>query len=107
MPRSEADLRSIHQYSAHHREMMGRSERAGCFYCLAEFEPTDITEWVDWPDHVGDGQENELGVTAVCPRCGIDSVLPSAAPITWDSTLLAEMHECWFSDHRIKRRGAG
>ena len=49
----------------------------GCFYCLRMFHPSTITEWVD---------ENEEGVgqTALCPHCGIDSVIPSvpSRPVT-------------------------
>lgn len=35
-----------------------------CYYCLMHFFATDIKEWVDG------------GLTALCPICGIDSVVP-------------------------------
>lgn len=40
-----------------------RSSRCGCFYCLAIFQGNEIAQWID------DGK------TALCPKCGIDSVL--------------------------------
>jgi hypothetical protein len=91
---SRADLESIHRYSDHHRELLARSERAGCFYCGAMFDPTEIMDWVD-------GRQVETGntadgVTALCPRCGIDAVLPSAAPISLNDEVLGEMHHYWF-----------
>ena len=95
MPRSPADLHSIHGFSSRHRLLLERSEHAGCFHCLAEFSPSTIGEWVDEPESVDD-EELSVGVTALCPRCGIDSVLPSAAPIRWDETLLSEMQAFWF-----------
>lgn len=97
MPRWEADLRSIHQFSTRNRVLLAQSEFAGCFYCGTRFAPTEITEWIDLP--AGDDSDDERlerGVTALCPYCGIDSVLPTAAPITWDNQLLKDMHAHWF-----------
>jgi hypothetical protein len=90
---NRADLESIHHYSARHRDLLQRSDRAGCFYCQGMFAPSEVVDWVDGiqPD-TGDTAE---GVTALCPRCGIDAVLPSAAPIALSPTLLAAMH-CYF-----------
>ena len=92
--RSIADLTSIHRFSDHHRELLARSDRAGCFYCRRLFDPREIADWIDEP-HPGTG-ETTNGVTALCPHCGIDAVLPSAAPIQLDGALLAEMHRYWF-----------
>ena len=51
-----------------HREDVLGSTVCGCFYCCAEFEPGEIHEWVD-------ADEQGLGQTALCPRCGIDAVI--------------------------------
>ena len=84
MTYNPADLESIHGFSDHHRELLAQSERAGCFYCRRTFDPREITKWVDG------------GVTALCPRCGIDAVLPSAMPVPLTAELLASMHSRWF-----------
>src|SRR5690348_16373657 len=91
---NRADFESIHRYSDHHREILARSEEAGCFYCGAMFSPAEITDWIDGPQ-VSTGDTTD-GVTALCPRCGIDAVLPSAEPIRLSPELLAQMHEFWF-----------
>lgn len=92
--RDAADFRSIHRFSDNHRELLARSDRAGCFHCRTIFDPRQIRDWIDGaPDETGDLRD---GVTALCPRCGIDAVLPSAAPITLTADLLAEMHAFWF-----------
>jgi hypothetical protein len=91
---SRGDLKSIHKHCIRHRDQVQRSRQCGCFYCLATFTPGEIRDWVDPPD----SEENEpSGVTALCPRCGIDAVLPDdipGAPIT--ASLLAEMRCYWF-----------
>ena len=91
---NKADLESIHKYSSHHRELLAHSDRAGCFYCGAIFNPTEIMDWVD-EQQVETGS-TEDGVTALCPRCGIDAVLPAAAPIALDEDVLSAMHRHWF-----------
>ncbi|HEX6049454.1 MAG TPA: hypothetical protein VFZ21_09300 [Gemmatimonadaceae bacterium] len=91
MTYNRADLESIHRFSDHHRELLARSERAGCFYCRRMYDPREITEWIDGPQF-----ESAGGVTALCPRCGIDAVLPSAMPVPLTAELLAEMHSQWF-----------
>jgi hypothetical protein len=73
-----------HQLSIHHRTDILRSERCGCFYCLRIFLPSEIEEWVD------DGQ------TALCPYCGIDSVLGSASGIEISQDFLGQMRERYF-----------
>jgi hypothetical protein len=91
---NRADLESIHKHSSKHRDVLARSHRAGCFYCQAFFAPADIMDWVDGPQ-VETGSTAD-GITALCPRCGIDAVLPSGAPIPLDAEVLAQMHHYFF-----------
>lgn len=79
-----------HKFCRRHREVVLQSDLCGCFYCLNVFSPGEIEEWCH------DGE------TAICPKCGINSVLPSdsGAPLTSD--FLAEMKEHWFGRrHRV------
>jgi hypothetical protein len=92
--RTTADFESLHRYSSNNRELLAKSEAAGCFYCGAMFSASEIKDWVDGKQLNTGGLET--GVTALCPRCGIDSVLPAAAPINLTQSLLAEMHDHWF-----------
>ena len=91
--RDQADLESVHRFSSQNRELLARSDRAGCFYCRRIYDPGEIRDWVDGP--VARGGDLRDGVTALCPRCGIDAVLPSAA-VPLDDGLLADMHRYWF-----------
>ena len=82
---SEAHI-AAHTHSIRHRQEIERSDLCGCFYCMEVFPPSEIDEWID------DGAAQ----TAVCPRCGIDSLVGSASgyPITKD--FLQRMHDHWF-----------
>lgn len=83
------DIIKAHEHSDHHRDELFNSEICGCFYCLATFKPDEIEEWTN----EFDGAE----VTALCPHCGIDSVIGSASgyPITHE--FLSQMYEYWFN----------
>ena len=76
-----------HARSANHREEVERASACGCFFCREEFASREITTWVD---------ENAAGIgqTALCPRCGVDAVLPMRAGV--DGTLLEELHAHWY-----------
>ena len=65
-----------------HRAELLASNECGCFYCLALFTPGEIDEWCD------------EGETALCPRCGIDSVIPARVGV--DVEFLRRMHRRWF-----------
>lgn len=83
----QTDLDAIHRYCTHHRPLLERSASAGCISCGASFAPAEIKDWVD-------------SDTAKCPRCGVDSVLPSAAPVMLDERMLHAMRTYWFTGTR-------
>jgi hypothetical protein len=56
----------------------------GCFSCLKIFAPTEIKEWVD---------EDK---TAICPYCGIASIISESSKIPITKDFLEEMNNYWF-----------
>lgn len=83
------DYHRAHQYSSGHRQQIEASELCGCFYCLATFPPAVIEEWIDEVDE-------RTGQTALCPRCGIDSVIGSKAGFPLTKEFLTSMQKHWF-----------
>jgi hypothetical protein len=62
---------------------------------LAIFTPLQIEDWVDEWDKNG-VEINEGGQTALCPKCGIDSVIGSKSGYPITSAFLEKMHAHWF-----------
>lgn len=87
MDPSKSELLAAHRHCNGHREAVARSGVCGCFSCSENFSRAEITEWCDEGD-----------VTALCPRCGIDSVLGDASglPVT-DPGFLEAMNKFFFS----------
>lgn len=80
-------LKLAHKNSSCHKEEILKGDLSGCFHCGETFLPTEINEWIK--------ENNNRGETAICPKCGIDSVLSSKLPIK-DEKFLSEMHKFWF-----------
>jgi len=74
-----------HEFSMNNRDSLRKDRRCGCFYCGRIFDPAEIEERVA-----------DTSGTAVCPYCGIDSVIGAYTgfPITQD--FLRQMRDYWF-----------
>ena len=62
------DLKAAHNAARFNRDTLAQDSKCGCFYCLNIFSPSKIEEWCP---EVEDSEE----VTAICPHCGVDSVI--------------------------------
>jgi hypothetical protein len=90
-----ADMRSrfgdavvdAHRHSIRHSREIKASGICGCFYCMRQFAPDAIKHRL-----VEEG-------TALCPHCGIDSIIGDASRHEISATLLARMNEAWFTPH--------
>ena len=69
------------KFSKNNKESINLFEVCSCYFCLERFNSNEITEWID------DGK------TALCPKCGIDSILPSSQSIE----LLEKCNVKWFT----------
>lgn len=78
------DLIKAHNYSINHRAELSASKTCGCFYCLAIFNYEQIKQWCD---------DNN---TALCPKCGIDSVFGSKSGYKISIAFLSAMRRVWF-----------
>lgn len=84
-------IKTAHKHSSDHREEIRNSESCGCFYCCSVFGPGAIVEWIDEDDE-------GVGQTALCPRCGIDGVIGSESGCPITAEFLTEMRKHWFDD---------
>ena len=82
---SKTALEAAHKHSSGHHDELVRSKLCVCFFCYETFSPSEIEEWVD---------DNTC---ALCPKCGIDSVLGDASSLPVDDVaFMTEMHKYWF-----------
>jgi hypothetical protein len=77
-------IQEASEYSVDHRERLEHSRLAACYYCQTVFDPVEISEYID------------DGSTALCPFCGIDAVIPSAAGYVFSAVNLEALNAFWF-----------
>jgi hypothetical protein len=83
------DLRDAHKHSSIHRSELEAGSSCGCFYCCSIFHPSEVIEWCD-------ANELNIGQTAICPKCGVDSVLGSSSNYPINTEFLQLMKSYWF-----------
>ncbi|MBN3510938.1 cytoplasmic protein [Mycolicibacterium nivoides] len=79
-----SDVDDAHRHSSRNSALLADSAGCGCFYCLAIYPPSEIADWTDG------------GRTALCPRCGIDSVIADRSGYPVTRQFLEQMHARWF-----------
>jgi hypothetical protein len=70
-----------HEHAYRQREALAKSDGCACFYCFKHFSPAEIATWVDHEE------------TAICPYCGMDSVIGSASGFPLTNAMLRKMYE--------------
>lgn len=80
------EMEKAHKHSINHKSIILKDKKCGCFYCLAIFSPTEITEWI----------EDKIDGTAICPHCGIDSIIGESSGFPITEEFLLKMNRYWF-----------
>lgn len=78
----------IGKASFENHDSVGRSVMCGCYFCCSVFPSSEVTmeDWI----------QDRHGMTAVCPRCHIDSVLGDATGIPISKEALEEFRDYSF-----------
>lgn len=79
-------LKDAHKYSVCNQKLVEKSPRCGCFSCRRVFDSNKIDEYFT----------DKTGMTAICPYCSIDAVLPECNPYGISERFLDKMHRKWF-----------
>jgi hypothetical protein len=87
-----SELAHYHRLSSNNRTLIEDiALYCRCFHCLCTIDNVHkIEEWIDG------------GKTAICPQCGIDSVLPITTLFDIDE-LVQDMHDHYFGEENDKR----
>ena len=84
------DFFEAHKFSNNHMEQLKKDLVCGCFYCCKLFSPSEISEWI-----IADNDCDRFG-TAICPYCGIDSVIGESSGFPITEEFLEQMRKHWF-----------
>ena len=90
MIRVKYNLRYAHFFADCNRELLSMVNKCGCFFCTEIYSPSEIKKWTN-TDHC-----DKLKRCAICPYCGIDSVIPENAEYPLSKSFLKAMKKLWF-----------
>lgn len=107
--KATVNIDGLHALCSFHRVAVLKAKRIGCFHCCRFSKTSEIKEWID-SRKVRKGVKSGMkmaqimklpvmqeGLTALCPKCGIDSVLPSGTfGFRVTLPLLKAMERRWF-----------
>lgn len=79
----ESKLNKLHVYCSHNKELIITSKVCHCFYCKQKFDSSEVVEYID------------NGQTGLCPKCGVDTILPDSLGEINDK-VIDEMNKYWF-----------
>lgn len=85
----EANLELFQSYAKHAEDNeieLLNSNECGCYFCRHIFPARLVNEWNDEDGHV----------SAVCPECGMTTVIGDASGVPLSKQLLKEMNLCFF-----------
>lgn len=82
------DYITAHTFSSNHKDRLLEDQRCGCFYCLEIFAPREIIDWVE-----------DVDGTAICPYCGVDSIVGEHSGYSITREFLEKMRSYWFGDN--------
>ena len=77
----------IHKMAFENEKQLKEAKKCVCFYCEERFDVSKIKDWI----------EDKHGLTAQCPFCQIDSVIPEiidGTPISDDD--LKKLYKYYF-----------
>jgi len=100
------DLLAAYRHASVHRAEIEQSTRCGCFHCQQIFAPEDIIAWTGLDASALEGDAASGEATALCPRCGSESVIGDASGYRIEPQFLARMHEAWHQKTIIRRPAA-
>lgn len=101
-----ADLLAAHRHTTNNRAEIESSRICGCIECMQTFAPDEITAWAGLDVSNFDKPEAWNAGTALCPRCGGESVIGDRSGYSLDREFLRRMNEAWCQRTIIRKPNA-
>ncbi len=98
------ELLAAQHHTSNNRAELEASSVCGCFHCTQMFAPSEIVAWSGLNMDNFDDPEAPNAETALCPRCGNESVIGDKSGFDIDPNFLNRMQQAWFQKTTIIRR---
>jgi hypothetical protein len=98
-----SNLLAAHRHTSNNRAEIEASRVCGCCSCMEIFAPGEIVAWAGLDfDSFNDPDCDNAG-TAVCPKCGSESVIGDKSGYEINPNFLSLMNQAWFRSTIVHR----
>lgn len=99
-----SNLLAAYRHALANQREIEASTQCGCFHCVQTFPPEEIVAWTGgWDPTSGQDPDEADPATALCPRCGSESVIGDRSGFAITPEFLGRMNEAWFQRTIIRR----
>jgi hypothetical protein len=86
-------LTQIHNHASNNEIEILHSKTCSCFFCRQTYDARKVNDWIN----------DERGVTALCPECGMDAVVGDASGLPLDKPTLKEMNLAYYGEDYMEK----
>ena len=97
------ELLAAQRHTSNNRAELEASNLCGCFHCMQVFPTLEIVAWTGLDMSNFNDSEAMNAETAVCPRCGSESLIGDKSGYAIDPDFLNRMHQAWFQKTIIRK----
>jgi len=84
------------KHSSHNEIEILHSKTCSCYFCRQTYNARDVNDWTN----------DKGGVTALCPVCGMDSVIGDASGVPLDKNLLKDLNQAFYGEDYMEKHPA-
>lgn len=86
----------IHKHASNNEIEILKSTTCSCFFCRQSYSARTVNDWIN----------DDRGVTAICPECGMDAVIGDASGYHLDKAELKEMNLEYYGEDYMEKHPA-
>ena len=91
--KQDTRLAALAKHSSNNEIEILHSKDCSCYFCRQTYSAREVNDWIN----------DERGVTAICPVCGMDSVIGDACGTPIDKVLLKELNLAFYGEDYMEK----
>ena len=97
------DLLAAHRHATNNRAEIEASRLCGCFDCMQIYPADEVVAWSGFDLDSFNNPDAAPPETALCPRCGSESVIGDTSGHAIKLVFLQRMNEAWCQKTIVRR----
>jgi TPR repeat protein len=91
--KKDPKLIALHSHASNNEIEILKSKTCSCFFCRQTYSARLVNDWIN----------DERGVTAICPECGMDAVIGDGGNAPLDKATLKELNLAYYGEDYMEK----